>query len=879
VETAQFTRNILSIFAAVLLAASGGFGLDGKSPETTDLYVVPNFHPACMGWLVRYSEERNYCLYSYLAHLDRVAKDQSYKFVFSELPHLITMMEFEPNCFEQFKQRIKEGRVEVVNAFVLEPTVNLSGGEALVQQGIQGLRWYRQIMGIKPRYCWMIDTVGWHEQIAQIVGGLGLDAFVYCRYNPTPLKSERAYPVHWIQSPDGTRALALGMGHYYREFSTAFRTTVALTQEQLCAEIESAEKKAKRFPAGAPVLLLGGSRDYSLPPSYENYPAELIEAWNSQPSGLKIRMATLSDYMDALLPPLRSGKYEIPLVTSGSGTYGWTAFWMNAPFYKQWYRRTEHSLQAAEAIATIASLKDKTEYPSQAFANSWLLMALNMDRALLWGVGVDGTFYDANSWDARDRFEYVEQTCTETNHKALSALTQPDKTAVTLFNPVNWTRRTPFEIRLPEGRILAGTDCQLLEDGRTTLALLPLAPFGLSSMKMQRDAVKPPARTALPRSIETTYYSARIDPNTGALVSLKLRPSGREILGGPANVVLAESGGDVHWVPEKPKRSLLAGSGNYNPFITVTTGELVTIVEIRSDFYGGGQLRRVLRFHNQSPRIDFLTETNNVPPGTTLSVEFPLAGQITEVRRGIPYGFSHGAWTSNDSRLTGLTKGIIPVIRWSDYSLKAGGAVALLDRGLPARELVGNTLILLLHNVCDKYYNREVTWMNHKGRQTYEYALVIHEQPWNQANIPQIAWEYNNPVVAVAGRSVSRPESLIETSDNVIVQALRRDDNEIELRMMECLGEAGPARVKVNLPHTGAALTNLLGQERQPLEGVGAYTFDVRPQQIVTLRLRTGDKAAPVEALRSFNSVMSAQKRQYMRNSRNPRLVGHPPTK
>ena len=156
--------------------------------------IVPNFHDAAMGWLVGYAEERNFGLYNYLAHLDRVAADPQYKFAFSEIPHLITMMEFEPARFEEFKQRVAEGRVELANAFVLEPTVSLSGGEALVKQGVEGLRWYEQMMGQRPRHAWMIDVCGWHEQMAQICSGLDLEAFVYCRYNPTgtPAGSRRA---------------------------------------------------------------------------------------------------------------------------------------------------------------------------------------------------------------------------------------------------------------------------------------------------------------------------------------------------------------------------------------------------------------------------------------------------------------------------------------------------------------------------------------------------------------------------------------------------------------------------------------------------------------------------------------------------------------
>ena len=67
-------------------------------------------------------------------------------------------------------------------------------------QGVEGLRWYKQIMDARPRHCWMIDACGFHEQMAQIVSGLGLETFVYCRVQPhddTVLHAMR-------HQPDGT---------------------------------------------------------------------------------------------------------------------------------------------------------------------------------------------------------------------------------------------------------------------------------------------------------------------------------------------------------------------------------------------------------------------------------------------------------------------------------------------------------------------------------------------------------------------------------------------------------------------------------------------------------------------------------------------------
>lgn len=219
-------RTFLGSLATAALPATHSCGTAGKQT----LHVIPNFHPAVMGWLAPYHVERNYCLYAYLDHQDHALKDPDYRYVLSEVPHLITMLERRPKRFEELKELARKGKTEMVNAFVVEPTVNLSGGEALVMQGVEGLRWYQQTMGLKPRHCWMIDVCGWHEQMAQIVAGLGLESFEYSRYNPTGTSGDRhgvtkeMDSIHWLESPDGSRTLAVNPDHYDEGPNAAFRT-------------------------------------------------------------------------------------------------------------------------------------------------------------------------------------------------------------------------------------------------------------------------------------------------------------------------------------------------------------------------------------------------------------------------------------------------------------------------------------------------------------------------------------------------------------------------------------------------------------------------------------------------------------------------------
>jgi alpha-mannosidase len=864
------------------------------------VYIVPNFHPASCGWLANWSVERNYCANSYLDHLDRVRDDPAYAFALSECNNIIAIMNFHPERVDELKARVKEGRVELVNAFFLEPTINLSGGEALVKMGIEGLRWQQQVFGVRPRLCWAIDVCGVHEQMAQIVSGLELDALVYCRMNPT------GSTIHWAESPDGTRALALSPGHYL-EWRPVFQTQAPLGPGQLRALAKDVQarmapmadaparpdagdlKGAVRYtPQGAPVLILAGSGDYSLAPACKSYPSEFIRQFKELAPQTEVKFTTPGKYLDAVLPKIKSGEVKIPTMKGGT-EYTYYSFWIQNPWVKQWYRSDEHDLQAAEMLATAASLKGKFEYPAQDFYHAWLLMCLNMDRNTLWGAAGGMVFVDEKSWDAQDRFMWILNHL----HRRWLKIADADyyyEVGVlhrTFFNPLNWTYRGPVMLD-PFGGTLDGLVCQMHPGKREAgefysdkmIAEPKFPAAGILHATQSHKSVVQSEVIALPKSIETDFYSAGIDPATGDLVSLKLKPSGREMLGGPANVLVAErarkpQGDPGDHTPARDGRERLGTSSESKSTITAYTGPLATIVEVAGKFYGGQPCKRLMRFYKDYPRIDFVTMLNEIPDRTVVVAEFPLAEDITEVRRGIPYGFSHGAWSKPNPELHGWTKGITPAVRWSHYTLLGGGGVALLDRGLTGRELTEKTPIIFLYNATEKYNGYPNSWLSGKGKHFLEYALVVHEGAWREARIPQMAWELNCPPIVLTGKVPAAPQSFLQTSDNVIVEALRREGPDIELRMAECFGYAGEAEVTLNLPHTDARLTDLVGGSAKPLSGGPTYKFPIRPQQIVTMRFRAPSAVPDVKPLTKWDELVPPEKREAL----NTRIdaKGHPP--
>ena len=856
--------------------AGMALGCSGRKPALPEgapheAFIVPNFHPASCGWLTTFSKERVYCANTYLDHLDRVRDDPNYKFAFSEVDNMIAIMNFQPKRIEEIKQRAKEGRVELVNANFLEMTVNLAGGEALLKEGVEGLRWQEQIMGIHPRLMWVIDTCGLHDQMAQISLGLGLEAMVYERMNKT------GSTIHWIESPDGSRVLAL-CPDGYASLSSLFTSKDRLSTDELGKLEEELEEWAKKTPEGAPVLVLAGSGDYSQAPARKEYPREFLEQWKGAFPQTKIHLALVSEYLDAILPGIKSGQIKIPTMKGGTG-YTFDAFWIENPRVKTSYRMNEHGLQAAETLSTLASLHSGFTYPTQTLYESWILMLLNMDRNTLWGSAAGMVFESQTSWDVRDRMEYVETSNKKVHEAALISISSEGEGAA-LFNPLNWERKDPVIVDLPEGKSLMGAVCQAAAGGKTlcSLRLPSLAVGGLGLVAKTPETSK---KIDPPESIETHHYAARLDWKTGALVSLKLKPSGREILGGPANVIVAEKpkpqkddyGDFISW---RPDRKRLASSSDFTPTVSVSSGPLATVVEVASEFYGGGESRRVLRFYNDFPRIDFETEVQDIPNITVVVAEFPLAEDIEDVRRGIPCGFSHGAWAKPNPNLVGWTKGIVPAVRWSHYRLASGGGVAILDRGLTGRELNGRTPIIYLLNATDKYYGYPNPWLSGKGQHHLEYALVAHEEEWDHARIPQRAWEYNCPPVLVTGRRAMAAKSFISTSSNVIVEVIRRERADIEMRLVECLGLPSTAEVTLNLPHQGAALTDLRGRNPRPLAGSGpTYRFPVRPLQIVTIHFQTSAPVEEIKPVTEWDKFVPEAKRAALHAYGN--YKGHPP--
>ena len=836
-------------------------------PDYT-IYLIPNTHGTIAGWLVNFDTERSYVLNNHLDHLDRISADPGYKLAISEVPNVMALWKFAPERVQTIRRLSRERRIEFVNGFFLEPTVNLSGGEALAQMATLGLRWYEDVLGLRPRYAWMIDVCGLHGQMPQIVAESGLEALFFSRNNPMPKDA------FWWVAPDGTKTLTVALGPGYAAARSLFHTTEPLSPAQM-EELAAVFAKGREYSVSPRHLLMAaGGGDYSVAPKRASYPADFLAEWRRRFPRVATRMATPGEYLDAVRREIRDGRIQ-PEEYRGDAAYSYNAFWMNMPEVKRDYRRAEHLLQAAEMISSAASILKGAGYPAQGFYNSWIQMLINMDRNVLWGAGSGSAFYDSHHWNTWDRFDSVQRQAGAALREGLAALTSEGR-AVTLVNPLNWKRSDPVTMSLSAGTHLPDANCEARPGTDEAVCFLDLPPAGFISLAAEGGASPAQSEQPFSAEIQTDFYTARFDPGNGALVSLRDRKTGREYLGGPANVVQAESVEGVvkdptNWMAPRPMRKLVDTTSRRRAAWQVFRGPLSVTVVARTGFASGSKVERRTTFYHRYPRIDFQTTVDMRARRLVVTADFPLAGTVTNRTRGIPFGYSSSDPRSPsrpneyflmaDHRTYGFSAAIQPAVRWSDYSFDAGG-VALLDRGLTCHELNGSTVTLALVNAQDDYRGLDNLFLTGQGVRTFEYALWPHAGDWRDAAIPRRAWEFNTPVVHAEGRRSPEERSILATSDNVIVEAVRRSGADLEVRLAEWAGRPGEAEVILRLPHRDARQTNFLGEQERSFTGRdGTYRFPVRPQQIVTLRFRLNSEIPRPAAIRDWATLVPRFKR------------------
>ena len=146
----------------------------------TTLHILPNAHLDPV-WLWDEREGLDQGIRTFRSVLDLMDEFPELTFLRGEAAVYRHLEESDPEAFERVRQRIRDGRWEVVGGTWIQPDTNLAGAFTLRRQFETGLEYFESRFGVRPRVAWQADAFGHTAGLPDILAEAGMESFAFWR--------------------------------------------------------------------------------------------------------------------------------------------------------------------------------------------------------------------------------------------------------------------------------------------------------------------------------------------------------------------------------------------------------------------------------------------------------------------------------------------------------------------------------------------------------------------------------------------------------------------------------------------------------------------------------------------------------------------------
>jgi alpha-mannosidase len=842
--------------------------LDALRPELQSVtaHLTGNSHIDA-AWLWPWTETVDTVKRTFSTALQLMNEYPTYTYTQSAAQYNAWMADKYPAIDNEIKQRIKEGRWEVVGGMWVEPDLNIPDGESTARSLLIGKRWYLQHYGVDVKIGWNPDSFGYNWQLPQIYKKSGVDYFVTQKmtWNDT---NQLPFKLFWWESPDGSKVLTYFPHDYAND---------NLNPVRLSSDLASARKFS---PGMTQMMDLYGVGDHGGGPTR----AMLDEGLHWMEPGKvapKMQFGTAQSYfntVDKEIAPqsqewnyrtMAEGYHEPQPVTGEISIPTW-----KDELYLE-YHRGVYTTQAgmkrnlreapewtlnAEKYASLAWL-DGNPYPGDQLTDAWKKITFNDFHDLAAGSGI-GIIYK----EAQQDFDQVHLETSEISSKALSTLAAHVDTRaagtvpVLIFNPLAWERSglVKVDVQMPaqtenisildaKGRVLPSE--VLSSDPKTNTFHLLVDAKSIPSLGYKVVHAVPEKRAfesdlhVTGTTLENAALKVVVDPKTGCITSLFNKKDNFETL------AAGSCGNELQAFKDTPKDydAWNIDPGTYDqPPTELTQADSVQVIE-------KGPMRGVIRvtrtwqnskfvqdieLYAGSDEVNVVNDIDWHETHVLLKASFPLAATSPSATYEIPYGSIQRPTTRNNSFEKARFE--VPAQRWADLGDGQHG-FSLINESKFGYDGVGNQLRLTLL--------RSPTWPDpdaDRGHQHFSYALYPHAGDWKQAMTVRHGFEYNYKLKAIqveahAGPLAAEHSFVSVTPEDVVLTAMKKaeDSDGLIFHMYEWAGKSGDVELQVPPGATSAVETNLMENPQGSPLSVTAdkVTVPIHPYEILALRV------------------------------------------
>jgi alpha-mannosidase len=835
--------------------------------QQATLHLTGNSHIDA-AWLWPVSETIDTVRRTFSTALQLMTEYPDYTYTQSAAAYNEWIADKYPVINDQIKQRIKEGRWEIVGGMWVEPDLNMPDGESTARSLLIGKRWFQHEYGVDVRIGWNPDSFGYNWQLPQIYKKSGIDYFVTqkMQWNDAN-KLPYYFKLFWWESPDGSRVLTY-FPHDYANNN--------LDIVRLSADLAQARKVA---PGMNEMMDLYGIGDHGGGPT-----RAILDEGDHWATGDKVvpkmQYGTAQSFFSSVekqLAPsspewdyksIAAGFHEPPAVAGEVAIPTWKdemyfeyhrGVMTTQANHKRNMRESSEWALDAEKYASLAWLDGK-KYPGDELTEAWKKITFNQFHDLAAGSGI-GIIYK----DAQRDYDQVRWATNEISAGALKTVAARVNTSgaqgvpVLVFNSLAWERSglVTVNVQLPdptssvsvldsEGHVLPS---QILSsDAGTHTFKLLIQAHHVPSMGYEVLHVVPgtsPFQSDLKAddlTLENSLLRVTVDKTTGCITSLYDKKSSFE------SIASGGCGNELQLFRDRPKDydawNIDPGTLDQPPakpgadsVELVDHGPLTASIRVTRHTQNSKFVQEIV-LHSGSDQVDVINDIDWHETHELLKAAFPLAASGPMATYEIPYGTIDRPTTRNNSWEQAQFE--VPALRWADLGDGKHG-VSLINESKYGYDARDNVLRLSLL--------RSPIWPDpeaDRGHHHFSFALYPHAGDWKQALTVRHGYEFNYHLDAMqvgphTGAMPARHSFVSASPDNVLLTAMKKaeDGDGLVFHLYEWAGKSGAIELSVPPGATGATETNLLEQPQGSALAVSGdkISVPVKPYEIVAVRV------------------------------------------
>jgi len=778
--------------------------IEKDKPKTKQqtLHMIGNAHLDPV-WLWQWQEGFQETKATFRSALDRMKEYPDFVFTNSSAANYEWIENNEPEMFEEIKQRIKEGRWEIVGGWWIQPDCNIPSGESFVRQGLYGQRYFQEKFGVTAKVGYNVDSFGHHGMLPQILKKSGMDYYVFMR--PSPQEKGLPGRLFWWESDDGSRVLTYRIPFEYCTWGKDVEKHVRRTMGELKAPYND-------------LMCFYGVGNHGGGPTKENL--ESIKRLNEDPEFPNLVLSTPNQFFDEMVKK----DLPIPMIHDDLQHHASGCYSVHSGI-KKWNREAENLLVKAEKFSALANWKTGQKYPIAEYDRAWKNVLFNQFHDILAGTSLEEAYDDAQhmhgeamSIASRGLNYAIQSFSWRINIEEVEGM-KP----IVVFNPHSWNSKVNVELEVGGVRkehILVDdkgnqVPMQTVQSHATSggrfrvsfIADLPSMGYRVYKLIKSETSKEFETITATDTVLENDTFRVEIDPETGFVTSLFDKDKEIELFEGPAaRPVIIEDKSDT-WSHNVLQYKNEVGSFKAKSVKLVEHGPIKSVIRVVSEF-GKSSLVQDFTMYKELDQIDVHATLNWQEQFKVLKMKFPINLIHRKSTYEIPYG--HIVRESNGEEEPGQN--------WIDVSgtnPETGDlyGVSLLNDGKYSFDIHNKEMAMTIlrspiyahHDPLVPEEDGHYSFID-QGIQKFTYSLLPHKGNWENAGTVKRASELNQQPVTIIETYHKGPlpqaDSFLSVDvENVIVSVVKKaeDGDDLIVRAYETTNNQTNA--VIDLPH------------------------------------------------------------------------------